>query len=83
MNMANSSSINISFDDEHGIEAFKHYSRSATTAAAICAIIFSIVGILGKNTKKVDYSFHTYKYHFTELYKKDFLSQTNKQFLCK
>ncbi|KAF7396503.1 protein trapped in endoderm-1 [Vespula maculifrons] len=45
--MANSSSINISFNDEHGIEAFKHYSRSATIAAAICAIIFSIVGILG------------------------------------
>ncbi|KAK2583806.1 hypothetical protein KPH14_009705 [Odynerus spinipes] len=41
------SSMNASFDDVRELESFKHYSRSATIAAAVCAIIFSVVGILG------------------------------------
>ncbi|KAI4494186.1 hypothetical protein M0802_009220 [Mischocyttarus mexicanus] len=45
--MTNFTSINTSFDDAEEIEVVIHFSRSATIFAAICAIIFSIVGIIG------------------------------------
>lgn len=36
------------FDFVSGDESLKHFPRSVTIAAAICAIIFSIVGVAGK-----------------------------------
>ena len=36
------------FDLDSGGESLKHFPRPVTIAAAVCAIIFSIVGVAGK-----------------------------------
>lgn len=33
---------------ESGSESLKHFPRPVTIAAAVCAIIFSVVGVAGK-----------------------------------
>lgn len=36
----------------------KPFARSATIVAAVCAIIFSIIGVLGKNVVHIDFLNH-------------------------